>query len=144
MNPTIRERVAERANRVCEYCRVPFLWSNDLFDVEHIHPKKHGGTDDLENVAWSCSSCNAHKAAAVEAIDPLTGEPAPFFHPHTDQWRDHFAWSEDWLYIRGQTPTGRAMVERLHLNRQQIINLRSALVAVGVHPPSEHEPVPEN
>lgn len=137
MNPAIRELVSERANGLCEYCRIPFLWSNDLFDVEHIRPKKHGGTDDLNNLAWSCSSCNAYKAAAVEATDPLTGEFAPFFHPRNDRWQDHFAWSEDSLFIRGLTPTGRAVAERLHVNREQIINLRSALVAVGVHPPTD-------
>ncbi len=137
MNRAVREQVAERANHPCEYCRVPFHWSNDLFDVEHIQPRKLGGTDDLENLAWSCSSCNAHKATATEAIDPDTGEPVPFFHPRTDTWRVHFAWDVSRLYIIGLTPTGRAMVERLLLNRQQLINLRFALIAVGVHPPAD-------
>lgn len=29
--------------------------------LEHIVPKNHGGTDDLENLAIACSRCNAEK-----------------------------------------------------------------------------------
>ena len=29
--------------------------------VEHIVPKNHGGTDDLENLAVACARCNAEK-----------------------------------------------------------------------------------
>ena len=29
--------------------------------VEHIVPKNHGGTDDVENLAVACSRCNAEK-----------------------------------------------------------------------------------
>ena len=29
--------------------------------LEHIVPKNHGGTDDLENLAIACARCNAEK-----------------------------------------------------------------------------------
>lgn len=29
--------------------------------IEHILPRNHGGTDDLENVALACGSCNFEK-----------------------------------------------------------------------------------
>ena len=29
--------------------------------VEHIIPRNHGGTDDLENLAIACASCNSEK-----------------------------------------------------------------------------------
>ena len=37
--------------------------------------------------------------------------------------------------IVGQTPIGRATVEALKLNRQELINLRQLLIGAGEHPP---------
>ncbi len=47
----------------------------------------------------------------------------------------HFAWSADFSLIIGLTPTGRATVEALQLNREGVVNLRRALYALGEHPP---------
>ena len=30
--------------------------------VEHIHPRTHGGTDDVENLGLACSRCNGSKS----------------------------------------------------------------------------------
>jgi 5-methylcytosine-specific restriction endonuclease McrA len=46
------------------------------------------------------------------------------------------SWSEDSLLIIGRTAIGRATVEALKLNRQELIELRHALYAVGKHPPA--------
>jgi 5-methylcytosine-specific restriction endonuclease McrA len=56
MNPYYLE-VALRANERCEYCKAPETVSNFLFEVEHIIPRFHNGTDDLENLALACRSC---------------------------------------------------------------------------------------
>lgn len=79
--------------------------------------------------------CNLSKATAIEAPDPVTGENAPLFHPRQHDWTEHFAWTEDYLHIEGLTPTGRATVERLHLNRPEVVNLRWVLSGYGFHPP---------
>jgi hypothetical protein len=50
---------------------------------------------------------------------------------------DHFAWSDDFTLVIGLTPTGRATVEKLQLNRSGLVNLRRVLRAVGEHPPAE-------
>jgi hypothetical protein len=39
--------------------------------------------------------------------------------------------------VIGTTPTGRATVEELKLNRDGVVNLRRVLVVVQLHPPSE-------
>ena len=39
----------------------------------------------------------------------------------------------------GLTPTGRATVETLRLNREGVVNLRRILFLVGLHPPEETE-----
>jgi hypothetical protein len=46
-----------------------------------------------------------------------------------------FTWSEDYTLILGLTPTGRATVELLQLNRLGNQNLRQVLYVIGYHPP---------
>jgi hypothetical protein len=41
-----------------------------------------------------------------------------------DRWSTHFAWSSDQQRILGSTPTGRATVAALRMNRPQLANLR--------------------
>jgi hypothetical protein len=107
------------------------------FSMEHITPLDGGGSDDLENLAFACQGCNNHKYTKTEARDPVTGALVLLFHPRTQRWRDHFVWSSDFTRILGVTPTGRATVEALFLNREGLVNLRRALYALGEHPPVE-------
>ncbi len=72
---------------------------------------------------------------SVSAADPLTGTTVPLYHPRQDRWEDHFVWSADFLAIWGLTPTGRATVEKLKLNRETVVNLRRLLREIGEHPP---------
>jgi hypothetical protein len=50
-------------------------------------------------------------------------------------WKEHFAWSLDGLRIIGKTSIGRATGELLELNRERILFIREADVAVNRHPP---------
>jgi hypothetical protein len=52
-------------------------------------------------------------------------------------WSEHFIWSTDGLYIIGLTPIERATLATLVLNRERVINIRAADVAIGRHPPAE-------
>lgn len=132
-----RRQVTDRAAGRCEYCRCPADHTPDDYSVEHIHPSARGGADGLDNLAWSCAGCNSRKYTATEATDPLTGRPAALFHPRRDAWADHFQWSPDTLTLLGLTPTGRATVSRLQLNRAGVVNLRELLVRAGKHPPPD-------
>jgi hypothetical protein len=49
------------------------------------------------------------------------------------------SWNEDASLVIGRTPTGRATIEALRLNRPELVNLRRVLFAVGEHPPAEPE-----
>lgn len=131
----VKQVVFERAQGCCEYCISQKDYCPDPFSSEHITPRSRGGTDDLENLAFACLGCNYKKFTAVDAIDPLTKERAALFHPRQNRWNEHFAWSEDFTLIRGLTPTGRATVEKLKLNREGVVNLRQILVAAQKHPP---------
>ena len=133
----LKRQVAERAAGYCEYCRSQSRFAVQPFSVEHIEPRSGGGKTNAENLALSCQGCNNHKYNKTVGTDPATGEAAPLFHPRKKRWRDHFAWSEDGTQVLGLTPTGRATVVTLRLNREGVVNLRRVLFAAGEHPPRE-------
>ena len=130
-----KEKVARRAHGYCEYCKSRADYSPDTFSIEHIIPLARGGSHDLSNLALSCQGCNNRKFISIEAEDPVNGERVALFHPRRDSWSDHFSWNEDCTLVVGLTPTGRATVERLDLNRPGVVNLRRLLLVVGLHPP---------
>jgi len=136
MNIKLRELVRSRAGDCCEYCRAQAEFSHDPFSIDHIVPQANGGADDQENLAWACLGCNNLKAAVTIALDSLTQIPVSIFDPRREQWDEHFHWSPDTLSIIGDTPTGRATVAQLQLNRPGLVNLRRVLRAMGEHPPA--------
>jgi hypothetical protein len=112
-------------------------YSPDYFSIEHIIPQAKGGSDHADNLAYACLACNSHKYTHTAAIDPVSGIEAPLFNPRIDNWDHHFQWTEDFSRIAGLTPTGRATIEKLHLNRTSLVNLRIILAESEKHPPEE-------
>ena len=131
-----RQVVAERANGRCEYCQSPERFSTQAFAVEHVIPLSRGGLSVLENLAYACLGCNGHKYNKIEAPDPTDSKLAGLYNPRRQEWRDHFKWSDDFSHIVGLTPTGRATVSALQMNRPGVVNIRRALFAIGAHPPA--------
>jgi hypothetical protein len=127
--------IADRASYSCEYCFSQAKFSPDYFSVEHIVPSVKQGSDDMDNLAYACSGCNNHKFTATIGLDPLSGVEVALYHPRLDNWDLHFRWSDDLSILVGISPSGRATIERLKLNRESVVNLRILLVAVGKHPP---------
>ena len=126
MDPQTRRTVRERAEDRCEYCRLRQehapLWRHQ---VEHIIARKHGGTDDLNNLAWACVRCNLSKASNLSGRDSDTGRIVNLFDPRQQTWWDHFAY--DGAEIVGLTPTGRATVTVLNMNEPRRLALREEL-----------------
>jgi diadenosine tetraphosphate (Ap4A) HIT family hydrolase/5-methylcytosine-specific restriction endonuclease McrA len=56
---TIRYEVLKRASFRCELCGISA--EDKAIEVDHIEPKNHGGTDEIENLQALCYSCNASK-----------------------------------------------------------------------------------
>jgi len=60
--------------------------------VEHIHPRNHGGGDDLANLAVACPRCNAGKGTRLDhrrASDPtLQRVVAQLAERRRERWRE--------------------------------------------------------
>jgi hypothetical protein len=130
-----KDFINERAQRCCEYCWSQLKFSPDPFSVEHIIPLSKGGTSDLNNLALSCQGCNNRKYNLTEAIDPIDGQFVSLYHPRQQLRVEHFIWSDDFSELIGVSPTGRATIVRLQLNREGVVNLRRLLTASHLHPP---------
>jgi 5-methylcytosine-specific restriction endonuclease McrA len=134
-----RHLIAERAKGRCEYCQSPVDFATQSFSVEHIIPVSRGGEAILDNLALACPGCNSHKYTRIVAPDSVTGAPVPLYNPRSQRWQDHFRWNEDFTRIVGVTPTGRATVGALQMNRPGVVNLRRVLFATGGHPPAAED-----
>ena len=106
-----------------------------------IYPLMHSN-DTLARELWKLRAPLARPIVTpwgpfthIHAIDPKTQEMAPLYHPSQDQWEVHFQWIKDFRFLVGISPTGRATIERLRLNRIGTVNLRRVLHADGSHPP---------
>ena len=125
MDERTRRFVRQRAGHRCEYCGLNEAQSPVAkLQIEHIIPRKHGGTDDPENLALACIDCNLHKGANLTGIDPETGRVVEIFNPRTHDWSEHFAW--DALFVAGLTAVGRTTIRVLEINAEDRIRARLA------------------
>ncbi len=137
----LRRSVRQHAKGYCEYCVCPEFCATQLHSIEHIVPESKGGASDEDNLALACQGCNGSKSNKIHGIDPATRRKVPLYHLRHDDWYEHFAWSPDYLYVIGLTPTGRATIREFDLNRESVINLRRLLLLNNEHPPSHRSPL---
>jgi hypothetical protein len=122
-----REAVAQRANYKCEYCQVN---SDDMFlsfELDHVIPLKHGGTNSLENLAYACPHCNQHKGSDFATI--LDQEIVPLFNPRIENWADHFIIKDGEIIFRSRI--GEASIKIFRFNEPDLIILRQVLMKLG-------------
>src|SRR5262245_6835178 len=114
MDAAHRKTVRQRAGNRCEYCRLRQEHTPFTLQIEHLVARKHGGSDDLSNLALACDRCNLHKGSDLTGIDPETNQVVRLFNPRADSWHEHF--NLRGVEIMGQTPCGRATVRVLQMN----------------------------
>lgn len=129
----LRRLVADRADRICEYC---LIHEDDTFfgcEVDHVVSLKHSGSTQTENLAYACTFCNRHKGSDVASFSPKTGELVRFFNPRTDQWADHFRFDAN--RIEPITLVGEATARILKFNVSERILERETLIEMARYPP---------
>ncbi len=126
-----KELVYNRAGGCCEYCHTSSQNIGQALHVEHIIPD---GGNHPNNLCLACPNCNLSKATATSAFDSESGKDVLLFNPRLQNWLENFEWVENHSQIEGLTPTGRATVSRLRMNRPRIILARQRWVQAGLHP----------
>lgn len=133
--PVILSReVRFRAGQICEYCLLPQSSQEATFHIDHIVPRQAGGATTSSNLALACVTCSLRKAARLEARDPDSQEEVRIFHPREQEWSRHFSLSAG-FELEGLTPTGRATIEALNMNRKAIVLIRKELNFLDRYPP---------
>lgn len=128
----LREKVAERALNLCEYC---LIHEDDTYvgcQIDHIISLKHGGKTDEDNLAYSCSFCNRHKGSDIGTVLSGSNEFIRFFNPRTDRWADHFRL--EGCVITPLSKIGEATCRILLFNSAERVIEREALIDVCRYP----------
>jgi acyl-CoA synthetase (AMP-forming)/AMP-acid ligase II len=68
----------------------------------------------------------------LSGIDPTTRTITELFRPRQQIWREHFEWNGATLV--GKSPTGRATIQVLNINRADTVSVRRLLMQEGVYP----------
>lgn len=123
--------VVQRAANRCEYCQLSQEGPEATFHFDHVVPQIDGGPTTKENLALACVTCSLCKGSRRTAIDPATGEEVPLFQPRQNIWSEHFEWDD--VVLRGITPTGRATIMALRMNRPLILQIRKQEQEQGRH-----------
>ncbi len=115
-----REMVRRRAGYGCEFCGVHETDAGGELTIDHFQPKARGGGDDLENLLYCCIRCNQHK----HDYWPASSEDPSLWNPRQEGADKHFLMLDDGT-LRPLTPTGAFTLNRLRLNRSQLVIHRS-------------------
>ncbi len=132
LSAALRQLVAARADRLCEYC---LIHEEDTFfgcEVDHIISDKHGGPTTADNLAYACVFCNRAKGSDVGSIVPGSGAFSRFFNPRTGAWATHFALET--ARIVPLSDIGQVTTRILSFNSPERLLEREALHAVGRYP----------
>ena len=128
----LRDFVRQRADSRCEYCLMPHLTSQRKHEIEHILPRKHGGTSSQENLAWACWRCNRHKGSDVGTFDVETTAFTLFFNPRTQIWAEHFQLED--AVIMPLTAEARVTARMLRMNDAMRLEERQGLIESTLYP----------
>ena len=75
---TQRDRVFARDGRICQICGI----DEGEMHIDHIIPRKAGGTHDLDNLRVLCKSCNLRKGALNDGVFLGKTATPPVFSVH--------------------------------------------------------------
>ena len=116
LDADVRDQVRQRASFCCEYCGIREIDTGGLLTIDHFRPTSKGGTDNLDNLIYSCVRCNQYK------LDywPVDTDGPMLWNPRQEPSDRHFRELDDGT-LYPLTPTGVLTLERLRLNRPPLV-----------------------
>lgn len=127
----LRQTIADRANLLCEYCLIAQADTFYGCEVDHIISLKHGGSSELENLAYACVLCNRAKGSDVGSIS-ASGEFTRFFNPRADRWAEHFRLEQ--ATVTPLTEIGEVTARILAFNDSARLHEREEMIRFGKYP----------
>lgn len=123
MAVTAETRAAVRAafGGCCGYCGVSDTAVGGDLEIDHFHPLSAGGSEDLENLVYACTACNRFKGDYAPARDAPEG--LRLLRPQRDDLAAHVVEAAHGRLL-GLTPRGWFHIDRLHLNRPLLVEMR--------------------
>lgn len=113
-----RETLRRRFQFRCGYCGVSERVAGAELTVDHFQPRSRGGVDEPENWVYCCHACNEFKGDLWQPTSPHR-----ILHPLQDDLAAHLVEQEDGM-LQALNETGAFHIERLHLNRPQLVSYR--------------------
>lgn len=122
-----RPELRLEAEEKCVYCAIheSSLGGSDSFHVEHYKPKSKFSelTNDFENLFYACAICNRFKSNDWPN-EPKQDHSIPSYpDPKLVNYNTLFDIDIDGV-LRGRYPASKYMIEKVVLNRPQLINER--------------------
>ena len=105
----------------CGYCGVSETAVGGELEIDHFRPLSAGGSDELENLVYACTACNRFKGDYAPAGD--APESLRLLRPHRDDMAAHVVETAHGRLL-GLTPRGWFHLDRLHLNRPLLVEMR--------------------
>lgn len=118
MRPEDRLALRQRFGFRCGYCGVHENEIGAELTADHFQPRSRGGSEAPDNLVYCCHACNEFKADHWEEA-----APERILHPLRDNYAEHFQLDDDGR-LRALTETGTFHLERLRLNRPQLVTVR--------------------
>jgi hypothetical protein len=121
VSQALRESIRALYDFRCGYCGVAEIESGGPLEIDHFLPRSHGGKDTLDNLVYACPICNRFKGDYWPV--PEASPDLMLLHPKQDDLSAHIGSLSNGRLI-GLTKRGWFHIQRLRLNRAQLIELR--------------------
>lgn len=132
LNQEVRRSVAKRADYLCEYCLISEQDTILGCAIDHIISIKHGGSSNIDNLAYCCVYCNRFKGSDIGSIILDKKEFFRFYHSRWDNWGEHFKLNDS--TIEPLTNIGQVTVRILGFNDQPRLLERQLLIDQKKYP----------
>ncbi len=126
-----KHQVAKECSYLCVYCAITegAFGGTRNFHVEHYRPRRGFPelSDDILNLFYACAICNCFKSDDWPR-DPCLEVPS-YPDPSTVDYNGLFEMDSTYMLV-GKHVASRYVVERLHLNRAQLVVQRRVAAAL--------------
>lgn len=120
-----KEQLAEEGRHQCVYCAIAEAAFGGFrnFHVEHYRPKSifPDLIDEYANVFYCCAICNSFKGGDWPGEPQEDGSAPAYYDPSQVDLSDVFEVAPDSLRVSAHSVAGEYMLERLYLNRPQLV-----------------------